>query len=535
MRTFKVERMRDLAILPRTFDPPEGDVVARLRSAWDIIADQPATEVVLRFEPSVAGRVLEATWHPTQRVTTLPDGSLEWRATVVGHDRDPPVDPGLGQRRGGAGAAGAPGRRGRHAPPGRRPLRVRRTGHPDRASAEVDLRRRRPVGWGRPRGGGHRGAHEDPGCEAERHRRASARPWPPDPGDPRGIGRGARRHPPRLHAPRRGRHVDVGRARHGPWLAERRPCRHGLVAYRPWAAVDDLAAERAGRVAAAGVLSHDVAGGNVGDALDARGIPWSWYGEALGMSPATWGEDGRAADLRPVDGQRAPPRHPHERRRQLRRDRGGAGHGRVDLDLGHRDAVAGSHAAGRGERVAPALGHHPHVHVARCGPARSRPTPPACARSTSRSGATTAPGGRSATTRPRRRWCCATAATATGSRSGSRPRTGGVRSRRGPARSGSGCPSGVPRRRDPRRSAAVAAPVRRGQPHQRPDPRLPRAHQAPLARRVPRRGPAPTRTSPRTTCSTPRGSSGCGGSASSRARAGCSRRPSTRGSRTASG
>ena len=50
------------------------------------------------------------------------------------------------------------------------------------------------------------------------------------------------------------------------------------------------------------------------------------------------------------------------------------------------------------------------------------------------------------------------------------------------------------------------------------------------------RGPPASRprTSPRTTCSTPPGSSGCGGSASSRARAGCSRPPSTRGSRTAS-
>jgi proteasome accessory factor B len=84
MRTFKVERMRDLSVLPRTFEPPEGDVVGRLRSAWDIIADQPATDVVLRFEPSVAGRVMEATWHPTQRVTHLDDGSLEWRATVAG-------------------------------------------------------------------------------------------------------------------------------------------------------------------------------------------------------------------------------------------------------------------------------------------------------------------------------------------------------------------------------------------------------------------------------------------------------------------
>jgi predicted DNA-binding transcriptional regulator YafY len=84
MRTFKVERIGDLAVLPRTFDPPQDDVVTQLRRAWDIIADQPATEVVLRFEPSVAGRVMEASWHPSQGVTKQPDGSLEWRATVAG-------------------------------------------------------------------------------------------------------------------------------------------------------------------------------------------------------------------------------------------------------------------------------------------------------------------------------------------------------------------------------------------------------------------------------------------------------------------
>jgi len=84
MRTFKVERIRDLAVLPRTFDDPESDVVAQLRRAWDIIADQPAVEVVLRFRPEVAGRVMEAQWHPSQRVTPRPDGSLDWRATVAG-------------------------------------------------------------------------------------------------------------------------------------------------------------------------------------------------------------------------------------------------------------------------------------------------------------------------------------------------------------------------------------------------------------------------------------------------------------------
>jgi predicted DNA-binding transcriptional regulator YafY len=85
LRTFKIERIRDVALTPRTFDLPEGDgVEGAIRRAWDIIADQPPTEVVLRFAPSVAARVQEATWHPTQRVEVETDGSLTWHATVAG-------------------------------------------------------------------------------------------------------------------------------------------------------------------------------------------------------------------------------------------------------------------------------------------------------------------------------------------------------------------------------------------------------------------------------------------------------------------
>jgi predicted DNA-binding transcriptional regulator YafY len=84
LRTFKIERIRDVALTPRTFEPPEDGLEASLRRAWDIIADQPEVEVVLRFAPSVAGRVGEATWHPTQRVEAEADGSLVWRATVSG-------------------------------------------------------------------------------------------------------------------------------------------------------------------------------------------------------------------------------------------------------------------------------------------------------------------------------------------------------------------------------------------------------------------------------------------------------------------
>jgi proteasome accessory factor B len=85
IRTFKVERIIDLAVTPQRFDAPESAGLATtLRRAWDIIADQPPTDVVLRFTPAVAARVQEATWHPSQEVDTRPDGSLEWRARVAG-------------------------------------------------------------------------------------------------------------------------------------------------------------------------------------------------------------------------------------------------------------------------------------------------------------------------------------------------------------------------------------------------------------------------------------------------------------------
>ncbi|HEU4674326.1 MAG TPA: WYL domain-containing protein [Candidatus Limnocylindrales bacterium] len=85
LRTFKVERIEDLALTGETFDdPPTDELAAQLGRAWDIIADQPPTEVVLRFAPPVAARVAETIWHPSQRQETADDGSLVWRATVAG-------------------------------------------------------------------------------------------------------------------------------------------------------------------------------------------------------------------------------------------------------------------------------------------------------------------------------------------------------------------------------------------------------------------------------------------------------------------
>jgi len=90
LRTFKIERIRDVALTPRTFQPPEpgsaeaGTIESTLQRAWDIIADQPAVDVVLRFSPTVAARVGEATWHPSQVVEREADGSLRWQASVAG-------------------------------------------------------------------------------------------------------------------------------------------------------------------------------------------------------------------------------------------------------------------------------------------------------------------------------------------------------------------------------------------------------------------------------------------------------------------
>ena len=100
----------------RSSRPTPAATTSALRAAWDIIADQPPVEVVLRFVPACRRRVREATWHPTQSLETEADGSLRWRATGLGHDRDPALDPAVGRRRGGRRAGGAARRRGRHAP-----------------------------------------------------------------------------------------------------------------------------------------------------------------------------------------------------------------------------------------------------------------------------------------------------------------------------------------------------------------------------------------------------------------------------------
>jgi predicted DNA-binding transcriptional regulator YafY len=83
-RTFKVERILNASLTPETFTGSSATIAQELRSAWDVISDEPLVRVVIRFSPDVAARVAETSWHPTQETEPGRDGSLRWNAHVSG-------------------------------------------------------------------------------------------------------------------------------------------------------------------------------------------------------------------------------------------------------------------------------------------------------------------------------------------------------------------------------------------------------------------------------------------------------------------
>jgi proteasome accessory factor B len=83
-RTFKVERIRSVVVTPDHFDPWPATVATEMRNAWDVISDDDPVHIVIRFDPSVAQRVAETRWHPSQVLEPTADGSLLWSARVSG-------------------------------------------------------------------------------------------------------------------------------------------------------------------------------------------------------------------------------------------------------------------------------------------------------------------------------------------------------------------------------------------------------------------------------------------------------------------
>lgn len=84
LRTLKVERVLEAQltqehfIMPSTFDPRH-----MLDSAWGIIWQEDGEiEVTLHFRSEVVRRVKESTWHVSQRIEDLPDGSCLFTVRV---------------------------------------------------------------------------------------------------------------------------------------------------------------------------------------------------------------------------------------------------------------------------------------------------------------------------------------------------------------------------------------------------------------------------------------------------------------------
>jgi predicted DNA-binding transcriptional regulator YafY len=85
MRTFKLERITRAEPMTETYTiPADFDINRYLSGAWGIYHSGDPVEVRLRFFPPAAARVRESTWHPSQKLSDGPKGSVNMTVTVTG-------------------------------------------------------------------------------------------------------------------------------------------------------------------------------------------------------------------------------------------------------------------------------------------------------------------------------------------------------------------------------------------------------------------------------------------------------------------
>jgi predicted DNA-binding transcriptional regulator YafY len=84
MRVFRMERISAVVVLEQRFSPPLGSSLRKmLGHAWGIWTSDHPVEVVLRFTPRVASRIVATTWHESQEVLHLADGGVELRLVIA--------------------------------------------------------------------------------------------------------------------------------------------------------------------------------------------------------------------------------------------------------------------------------------------------------------------------------------------------------------------------------------------------------------------------------------------------------------------
>ena len=85
MRTFKLERITRAEQMGETYQiPKEFDISKYLATAWGIFHSGEPVEVRMRFYPPAAARVKESIWHPSQKLSDGPKGSVNMSVTVAG-------------------------------------------------------------------------------------------------------------------------------------------------------------------------------------------------------------------------------------------------------------------------------------------------------------------------------------------------------------------------------------------------------------------------------------------------------------------
>lgn len=88
MRSFRVNRIESVQVLPATFErPADFDLEAYLSQVWGIEGGPPM-EVRIRYDPGVAQLAKETQWHPSQRLHQEPDGSVVLEMRVKGKTVD---------------------------------------------------------------------------------------------------------------------------------------------------------------------------------------------------------------------------------------------------------------------------------------------------------------------------------------------------------------------------------------------------------------------------------------------------------------
>ena len=84
IRLFAIDRIETISISSETFEVPEGfDAESYMNDSFGVFQGEPQS-VRIRFRPRAAGYIKEKIWHPSQRLSEEPDGSVIFSARVAG-------------------------------------------------------------------------------------------------------------------------------------------------------------------------------------------------------------------------------------------------------------------------------------------------------------------------------------------------------------------------------------------------------------------------------------------------------------------